>query len=136
MIKFIMEQSFERLHREHPLAMERMVQDWLQMKDPFYKRLGLHALLPLILQPEYDNLPVFFRMIQPHACEIPTGLRPDVLDTITALAQRSPIETAFFLMQTLRLPESRDTAWLIRQSINIFPIDIQNDLRRAVRSVN
>ncbi len=111
-----------------------MIQNWLQMKESFFKHLGLQALLPLISQPDNDNLPVFLRMIQPLSCEIPSGLRPDVVDIVGALAQRSPIETAFFLRQTIRLPEARDTAWLIRQSMQAFPADIQRDLRDAVRS--
>ena len=113
--------------------MERMIQEWLQNKEPFYKQLGLHALLPLIIQSENENLPAYFRMIQPLICEIPTGLRPDILDIIAALARRSPTETGFFLRQTMRLPESQDTAWVIRQSISEFPTDVQRYLREAVR---
>lgn len=132
-VKFLLEQSFKKLHAEYPQAMERMIQEWLQNKDPFFKQLGLHALLPLILQPENENLPAYYRMVQPLICEIPTGLRPDILDIVTALAQRSPAETAFYLRQTLKLPESQDTAWVIRQSISSFSSDDQKSLREAVR---
>jgi hypothetical protein len=136
MIKAIMENSFEKLHKIHPIAMERIIQDWLEQKNTFSKQLGLQALLALILQPDYDNLPVFFRLIQPLTCEVPAVLRPDLLDIVAALIIRSPQETAYFLRQTLHLPESRDTAWIIRQSLSNFPVEIRNELRTASRTAS
>jgi hypothetical protein len=57
------------------------------------------------------------------------------LDVLIALARCSPRETAFFLRQSLELPNSPDTPWLIRQTARYFPADIQESLRAAVRGV-
>lgn len=134
LVESVMEQAFSRLRKENPAAILQMIQDWLDKNDQFRKQLGLRALLPLINQPEFQNLPVFFRLIQPLICRVPSGLRPDLLDVLAALAGRSPRETAFFLQQTLLLPESEDTPWLIRQSLAIFPLEIQHPLGDAAKN--
>lgn len=133
LIEAVMENSFAGLQREQPRSIVRLIQDWLALKDPFYKQLGLRALLPLIENPEFQNMPVFYRLIQPLASSVPSALKPDLLDVLAALARRSPQETGFFLQQTLAMPNSRDTAWLIRQSLSAFPTELQQTLRTAER---
>jgi len=136
LIEAIMEHSFVRLRAENPKAVVGVIQEWLDRRDSFYQQLGLRALLPLIQQPGYQNIPVFYRLIQPFASQTPVDLRPDLLDVLTALAERSPQETAFFLKQTLAIPNSPDTPWLIRQLITQFPPDIQSGLREAEKTAS
>jgi hypothetical protein len=93
----------------------------------------LRALLPLVENPQFENLPVFFRLVQPLACNVPPGLKPDLLDVLTALAHRSPNETAYFLRQTLIYPDAPDIAWLIRQLLNEFPPEQQEMLHNVVK---
>ncbi len=131
LIEAVMENSFNRIRKEQPRAMIRLIQDWLESKDQFHLQIGLRALLPFIAEPEFQNIPVFFRLIQPLACSVPSGLRPDLLDVLAALAKRSPDETAYFFKQTLELPNSPDTPWLIRQSLKEFPPEIQVSLHDA-----
>jgi hypothetical protein len=123
----------ERLHRENPKALIRLIQTWLESTKSFYQQLGLRALLPLIQNPDFENVPVFFRLIQPLVTSVPTGLRPDILDVLAALAQRSPNETAYFLRQMLTLSDTPGTPWLVRQSLDAFPPDLQKSLRNAAR---
>ena len=61
------------------------------------------------------------------------ALRQDLLDVLAVLAHRSPKETAFFLRQTMDMPSATDTSWLIRQTLNEFPEDVQESLRETVR---
>jgi hypothetical protein len=113
--------------------MIRLIQDWLESTKPLYQQLGLRALLPLVENPEFENLPVFYRLIQPLVCNVPPGLRPDLLDVLVALARRSPQETAYFLRQTLNYPDAADPAWLIRQLLNEFPTAQAHMLRAVVK---
>ena len=85
--------------------------------------------------PAFENLPAFFRLIHPLVRSAPGMLRPNLLDVISKLAHRSPTETAYFLRQTMLLPNSPDTPWLIRQSLSQFPPGIEKSLRAAVRGV-
>lgn len=133
LIETVMNHALTLLRRDHPKSMIRLIEDWLGSSKTVYQQLGLRALLPLINLPDFENVPVFFRLIQPMTCSITSGLRPDLLDVLRALVHRSPQETAFFLRQTLTLPEAQDTAWLIRQILNEFPSETQESLRKALK---
>jgi hypothetical protein len=63
-------------------------------------------------------------------------LHADLLDILEVLAIRSPEETSYFLRQTLYLPNSSDTPWLIRQVLHNFPPENQITLRREIKSLN
>lgn len=133
LIEALMNHALGRLRQEHPLSMIRLIQDWLESSQPLLQQLGLRALLPLVENPQFENLPVFFRLVQPLACNVPPGLGPDLLDVLAALAHRSPNETAYFLRQTLSYPDAADTAWLIRQLLNEFPPEQQQMLHNVVK---
>lgn len=133
LIETLLSTGVERLHRQRPQLLLALIQSWLEAPKPFYQQLGLRSLLPLIRDPGFENLPVFFRLIQPFSRVIPPSLRPDVLDVLEALARRSPQETAYFLRQTLAHPDAPDTPWLVRQSLGAFPEAYQNSLRQATR---
>jgi hypothetical protein len=133
LIESLMNHALGRLRQEHPQSMIRLIQDWLESSKPLYQQLGLRALLPLVENPHFENLPVFYRMIQPLVSNVPSGLRPDLLDVLGALAHRSPQETAYFLRQTVVHPDAADTAWLIRQLLNEFPPEQQEMLHNVVK---
>jgi hypothetical protein len=134
LIELLLSTGVERLHHEQPRALLNLISAWLDSSDPFFQQLGLHALLPLVHDPSFENTPVFYRMVQPFTRSAPAGLRPDVLDVVEALAQRAPQETAYFLRQVLAHPNAPDTPWLIRQSLHAFPEDSAEVLRQAVRA--
>jgi hypothetical protein len=107
---------------------------WLVSQELFRQQLGLQALLPLLADLDFDNLPVIFRMLAPLVRSAPLQLRPDLLEIIQQLARRSPKEAAFFLRQNLSVKtDNPGTAWLARKSLDSFPIDIQANLRAALR---
>jgi len=130
----LLDQSLSRLHRERPQIPLTLVQDWLASSNTFQQQLGLRALLPMIQDPGFENLPAFFRLLHPFIRQAPPPLRVDILEALLALVHRSPQETAYFLQQTLELSNCPDTPWLVRQSLPEFPPGIQKDLRAAVRS--
>jgi hypothetical protein len=123
------------LRQESPQTLVNLIQNWMESRDTFYQQVGLRALLTLIEDPSFENLPAFFHMLQPLARKAPSVLRADLLDALTALAKRSPQETAYFLRQTLGTPNAMDTAWLIRQTLPEFPVELRNSLRETVRGL-
>jgi hypothetical protein len=133
LIEALLNHGVERLHREQPQAFLQLIESWMESTKIFQQQLGLRALVQLINDPTFENLPVFFRLIQPLCLAAPVGLRPDLLDVISALARRSPQETAYFLRQSLMFPDAPDTPWLIRQSLSKFPAEVQSSLRQAMR---
>lgn len=123
------------LRQQHPQVVLDLAEGWLNGNQPLEKQLGLRALVSLIQQPGFENLPALFRMIHPLCMNSPAVVRPDLLDLLEALARQSPQETAHFLRQTLQLPASHLTPWLVRQVLPAFPPAIQASLRQALRSL-
>jgi len=133
LIERILDFSLENVRKKNPGMITRWIENGLISKNIFHQQIGLRALMPMIKDTKNDNLPLFFRLIQPFCLHAPSGLRPDILDIISALAKRSPGETAFLLSQSLDTSDSIDAAWIIRQSLDFFPPNLQDQLRNAVR---
>ena len=119
----------ERDHQTHA----DLIQGWLDSGDDFLDQVGLRALMQLIQEPDFENLPVFFKLIQPLTRACPPAVKPDLLDILTMLAHYSPSETAYFLRHTLDTPEAVDTPWIIRQILKEFPPEFEASLRKVVR---
>jgi hypothetical protein len=131
--EILLNEGLASFRKEESEQFFRLVKNWLESESPAYQSLGLSALLPVIADSDFKNLPLFFRMSQPFCRVAPASIRPAVLDLLAALANRSPQETAFFLRQTLEMPNSPDTAWLIRHVVTAFPEEFQEGLRAAAR---
>jgi hypothetical protein len=135
LISTLLTQALDRVRNEEPQVLIDLIQEWLDYPDDFYNHIGLQALILLIQDPKFENIPSFYRLIQPLARSSHANLHPDLLDVLEALAQRSPQETSFFLRKTLDMPNADDTPWLIRQTLHAFPPDIQENLRAKVRGI-
>ncbi len=126
--------ALARLREEETEVYLEQIKSWLGNEEIFSQRLGLRGLLYLLKSPYFENMPAVMRMLAPLVRAAPTRLRPDIVDILQVLAKRSPKETAYFLRQNLSFKnENPGTAWVIRQSLRYFPVEIQGSLRQAVR---
>ena len=133
LIDIIILHGLENLRKEDPHSIYRLINEWMASNEVQYQKIGLRTMLPLVQDPDIENLPIFFNLIQPFARSLPSSISPDLIDIVEVLARRSPKETAYFLRQTLSFPNSPDTPWLIRQVIRVFPTEIQSSLRKALK---
>lgn len=134
LLELVLDQSLFNLRQEQPQILIELIDRWLASDSLVLNRMGLRALTDLVVDPDFHNIPVFFHLIQGLARSLPSGIKPEMLDLLAALARRSPQETSFFLRQTLETHQSPDTAWLIRQSYTAFPPAVEAGLRAAVRA--
>jgi hypothetical protein len=135
LVSALLTEAAFNLRQDTPQTLVNLIQKWMGSTDTFYQQVGLRALLTLIEDPNFENLPAFFHLLQPLARGAPSALRADLLDVLAALAKRSPQETAYFLRQTLGTPNAKDTAWLIRQILPVFPLELRQSLRETVRGL-
>jgi len=135
LLNALAEQGLSRVSQENPAQLLEQTRRWLEAEELSLKRLGLQSLLQLIANPDFENLPALLHLLTPYVRIAPLPLRPDVLNLISALAHRSPRETAYFLRQNLEAPENPDAALLIRQSLRHFPDENQASLRAALRQI-
>jgi hypothetical protein len=133
LINALLTDGMARLRKEAPAEVILQIKAWLESGRFFTQQLGLRSLLPILSKQDDETLPVFYRLLTPLVRVAPANLRPDLLDVLRGLARRSPRETAYFLRQTLELPNSPDTPWLIRQCAAEFPSELQASLRAATR---
>jgi len=133
LIDIVILHGLENLRKEDPHSIYRLINEWLAENEVHYQKIGLRTMLPLVQDPDMENLPIFLNLIQPFARSLPSSISPDLIDIVEVLARRSPQETAYFLRQTMSFPNSPDTPWLIRQVLKFFPTEIQASLRKALK---
>ena len=116
--------SLTMLQTENPNSLIAKAQEWIAAPQTKSKnkptqppaavinlqKLGLRALMPMINDPKFENLPKIYNSLRPIFESPPKVLRPDLLDILRLLAERSPAETAYFLRGlhteiTLRNPD-------------------------------
>lgn len=134
-IQAILIQAGARLRVEQPLTWIVMVQKWLEQPDTFYQKTALKALLPLIMDPQFENLPPIFQVISPLVKNPPSALQGELKDVLSALAVRSPGETSYFLKQILVLTKNTSLTRIVRKIIPELPTVMQNSLRNALQSL-
>ena len=122
-----------QLQQDTPGNLLELVSTWMNSPDLPTQKAGLRALLPIINQSGMEKIPSIFRMLTPYLRVAPSQLRPDILKVLSTLAHRSPSETAYFLRQNLSAPDNPDTAWLIRQVLDEFPVEAQTSLRSMLK---
>lgn len=134
LVSVLVEEGLGRLRGEAPTRYLEEIKSWLGTEEIFSQRLGLRALWSLVRSQEFDDLPLAMRLLAPLVRSAPHRLRPDIMDVIQILAERSPRETAYFLRQNLSVKtDNPGTAQVIRNSLRYFPPEDQASLRQAVR---
>lgn len=133
LIDLLFSQGLSSFRKEYTEEFLKFIDEWISSDDLFNKKNAIRSLIPLAKEQGITTLPIIFNQIQPlvrnHTIEIYT----DLSELIDSLARFSPQETSFFLRRVFNLSDSRDTAMLIRNCLNSFPPEIQNDLREDLR---
>lgn len=130
----LIENSTSRLRKETPLMMFQLIQDWLKSSRTEVQQLGLQSLIILVKDPDFQNLPLVFQYIIPMIRSIPASLRPDLIDLLKILSHTSPSETAHAIRTALQAGDNPDAARITRLTLPLFPTDIKDNLRQALKS--
>lgn len=134
LITLVLQLALARIIDEKPLALLDKIGAWLSSENLAEQMVGLNAARCLLESRKFDNFPQLIQLITPFTRKAPLQIRSNILDVLEALAFRSPKETAYFLRQSLKTPQNPDTALLIRKLLPIFPEDIQENLKQALRA--
>ena len=133
LIDALLQNGAIEIRKEMPDDFQILVEEWLSISETSLQKLGLRAIPALVENQKFDNLPVFYRLLAPLLRETSTALEIDLLKAIRALGYRSPIETTYFLKQNLIAPHKSGTAVIVRKCIDVFPIEMQAQLREILR---
>jgi DNA alkylation repair enzyme len=136
LIEALLVQGMLSLRRDRQDVYLEVVSNWLKRPEVYANQLGLRALVPLVQDPGFENIPSIFRIIQPFSRSLAGGLRPFMVAIMHALARRTPQETSYFLRYNLETPENPDSPWLARQTLPVLPVEMRVSLRAALHSLS
>ena len=125
--------SLTRLRKETPDLFLILVKEWLHPARQRMWSNGIQALVPLILSPDFDNLPPIFEFVEPIIKASPGTLQFDLQELITVLYEASPEETIYFLQQILKESKSPLPAVALRRMSPELPLELQSNLREMLR---
>ncbi len=105
------------------------ISNWLTSQEYPRQRLGILALLPLIDDRTYENLPVVFNLLSPILQRHADVHKHELREALIALSRQSSTETTFFLRQILSLKNNPDLVKLVRLCLPYFPEESRARLR-------
>ena len=126
--------SLARLREETPKRFIELIGEWLYPHREQFWSNGLQALLPLINDPRFDNLPPIFDIFEPVLKATPTIIQGDIEKTLLALYAASPTETTYFIKDVIKTSEDRKPAIMIRRLSPNFPTELQKNLQNELKS--
>lgn len=133
LLNVLLDRGSARLRREAPNRWLDVLRDWMGSLDPTRRQTALAALLPFIQDREYENLPAVFSLITPALQQNAAELASELQKSLTALARRSPVETAYLLRQILATSNEPALHRLVRRCLPAFPLEIQTRLKTALQ---
>lgn len=126
--------SLVRLRKETPDQFLLLAGEWLNPERPRLWSNGIQALLPLIKEPGYHNLPPVFEILR-HVVEAAPGvLQRDLIDLLHALHSASPTETTYFLREILTNTPTNMTATTLRRISPSLPPKLAESIRDLTRT--
>ena len=125
--------SLTRMRKETPTQFLTLVREYLHPERPRTWSNGIQALLPMIADTSYNNLPPILDLVEPILEEAPSTLQNDLTDLIVALYRASANETIFLLKHILNTSENPMTVITLRRISRNFPPPLQNELRELLR---
>ena len=126
--------AFARLRRENPHILMMMISEWLNAPGPKTQSWGLHALIPLIQQLGYDELPKIFKILRPAIETVSTSTEMDIQVCINALYLISPIETIHYLNEILQETKNPQVVRIFIRYMRGFPPEKQKELGITIKN--
>lgn len=123
------------LRRAIPQRWLDTVSQWLSASEPANLRLGILAMLPVIEDRGFENLPAVFKLIGPVLQDYRDANKNELRELLVALSRRSPSETSFFLRQILSLSHNPGLVKLVRACLAEFPEEARTRLRSFLQAL-
>ncbi|MBI3153369.1 MAG: DNA alkylation repair protein [Chloroflexi bacterium] len=125
--------SLTRMRKETPTQFLILVREYLHPERTRTWSNGIQALLPMIADTSFTNLPPILDLVEPIIEEAPSTLQNDLADLIVALYRASANETTFMLKHILANSQNPMTVVTLRRISSSFPPPLQKELRELLR---
>jgi len=125
--------SLARVRKETPTQFLQLIGEWLHPGRTRTWANGIQALLPLIADPAFQNLPPVLDVLEPVIEAAPTEIQLDLEELVQTLYKSYPDETVFFLRQVLTDSKNPMTVTTLKRISPSFPSELQIELRDLLR---
>jgi hypothetical protein len=125
--------ALQRVRGENPETLFILLEDWLKSPRSALQVWGLRALIPLLSEPGFENLPAVFRILRPAVEGVGPSTQVDMQACLAALGRVSLTETLFFLREILGAKPSSMLLRTLRRMLPALPEDLQSGLRDSLR---
>ena len=126
--------ALARLRVENPEAFFLLLEDWLKSPRSELQVWGFQALMPLLDQPGFENLPAVFRILQPAIESAGPATQLDLQACLAGLGRLSPTETLVFLRGFISGDSDPQMLRFLRRILLALPEEVQSGLRAALRT--
>jgi hypothetical protein len=132
--KALLVTSLARMRIETPDRFLLLMDRWANPNRKKMWSSAVQALLPLIKDKNFHNLPRVFTIIKPIIESAPVLLQDDLSMLFSSLYEASPVETTYFLRQIMTRSSNRQSTITLRRILPTLPIPLQDDLRDSIRT--
>ena len=128
--------ALARLRRERPEAFFSILEGWLGSAQSTLQIWGLQALIPLLQDPQFENLPAVFRILHPAVLAAGPATQLDFQACLAALERVSLTETTAFLREIIRGNPEPGMLRIFRRVLPGLSPELQDALRETLREQN
>jgi hypothetical protein len=126
--------ALARLRRENPEGFFDLLEDWLKSPRNSLQVWGLQALIPILTDPKFENLPAVFRILKPAVLSAGPVIQLDLQACLVTLEKVSLTETLAFLREIVSSDPPPLMVRTIRRILPALSPDMQASLRKMLRS--
>ena len=128
--------AFARLRREYPEAFFSILEGWLGSPQSSMQIWGMQALIPLLVDPQFENLPAIFRILRPSILAASPVTQLELQTCLAALGRFSLTETTVFLREILWGNPGEGMLRIFRRILPGLSTDLQEALRETLRELD
>jgi len=125
--------ALARLRRENPDAFFILLEDWLKSPQKTLQGWGLRALIPILTDPHFENLPAVFHILKPAILSAGPITQLELQDCLASMERVSPTETLAYLREIVSADPPLLMLRTLRRMLPRLPADLQPGLREMLR---
>jgi hypothetical protein len=125
--------AFFRIRQENSEAFFILLEEWLKSPRATWQVWGLQALIPMLNNPDFENLPAVLRILRPALRAAGPTTQLDLQACLAALERASLSETTVFMREQLRDDPPVILLHTMRRILPAFSPELQAVIRDLLR---
>ncbi|MFH2103989.1 MAG: hypothetical protein ABIJ39_11615 [Chloroflexota bacterium] len=125
--------SFSRIRRENPGAFLLILDGWINTHDSKQQGWALSAIIPLLEDPHFEDLPSLFKIIRPAVLDVSPMTQLELQHCLAVMEKRFIVETAHFLREVVRENPNPELLRTLRRILLNLSLALREGLRETLR---